>query len=313
MSNLDSLWVLSTDNQLSDLSRAVDSMQYQLTMLQTKTDLVTGIIETSNDSIANQLSSASTLLEIIAIVIAVVGGIVGFYINRKKRQVEKLAKTVDEKKKLVDEIAKTTKALDEQIHCNLNELYQKLRKEETNTLLDRLVLEPYDISNILSLLLARDLDDDGFAKIKESYLKLDESSMDTILEEQYDYKSNYLLLLFQHYCCQSMQDDRIRPAMIERFDWEMRQAFKRDIIKSTIDFCKAISDNDSSFNKEETLLAYLKAINSSKFATLEDLKNILEQNITPKELLQNTIDKCKNEGVYLTLFGITAPSNVKES
>lgn len=313
MSNLDSLWVLSTDNQLSDLSRAVDSMQYQLTMLQTKTDLVTGIIETSNDSIANQLSSASTLLEIIAIVIAVVGGIVGFYIDRKKRQVEELAKTVDEKKKLVDSIAVTTKKLNEQINNNVSGLYKKLRKEETNALLDRLVLEPYDICNILPLLLARDLDDDGFAIIKESYLKLDDLSLDGIPGTLYDYKGNYLLLLFQHYCYQSMQDDLVRPAMIERFDLAMTQAFKRDIIKSTIDFCKAISDNDSSFNKEETLLAYLKAINSSKFATLEDLKNILEQNITPKELLQNTIDKCKNEGVYLTLFGITAPSNVKES
>lgn len=311
MSNLDSLWILSTDNQFSELSRAVDSVQYQLTMLQTKTDLVTGIIETSNDSIANQLSSASTLLEIIAIVIAVVGGIVGLYINRKKQQVEELAKTVDEKKKLVDSIAETTKKLDEQINNNVSDLYKKLRKEETNTLLDRLVLEPYDICNILSLLLARDLDDDGFAKIKESYLKLDESSLDCIPGEQYDYKGNYLLLLFQHYCCQSMQDDRIRPAMMERFDEEMKQAFKRDIIKSTIDFCKAISDNDSSFNKEEALLAYLKAVNGSKFAALADLKNILEQNITPKELLQKAIDKCKNEGVYLAMFGMTAPSNEK--
>lgn len=62
-------------------------------------------------------------MEFIAIVIAVIGGILGFYIRKKRREIESMAQTVDEKKvsvetlarfvdektEKVDSIAKTTK------------------------------------------------------------------------------------------------------------------------------------------------------------------------------------------------------------
>lgn len=308
----DSLRICSIENQLSGMQDTIDSLQSELTAFQVKTDMLTGIIETSNDSIANQLSAANNLLAFIAIALTIGGAIISFYIRRKKLEVEKMANMVDGKKKTVDAIAKTTKELDEQINSNIKELYLKLRKEETNALLDRLVFEPMDISNLIKLLLARDLEEDGFAKVREAYLKLEEESKEEpaetgIISLSLSPSESYMLIFFQHYCYQAVRDDLIRPELMRCFADNSDNAFKRDMIKSTIDLCRALTDETSTFNKEEVLTAYLKALNGCKHRNLEELRNIMEQNITPRSLLENAKDQCTKDGVYLSLFGITKP------
>lgn len=309
MNSLDSLWVSSTDAQLDCLSNSVDSLQNGLSVLQYKTDLLSSILETSNDSISNQLSAASYLLALLAILIAVASIFMGFYLSRKKREVETIAKTVEEKKVAMEMIAETTKELNDQIHCNLKDLYQELRKEETATLLDRLVLEPMDIVNLIKPLLARDLDESFYGKLKEAFLKIKDNSEVEEYERTAAFeptiKSNFFLLFFQHFCYQALQDDFIRPGLVKSFEMYCEQSFKRDIIKTTIDLCRALSDDHSTFNKEDVLVAYLKALNGSKYRGYEELKNILEQNIKPNEILANSIERCTNEKVYLTLFGVT--------
>lgn len=316
---IDTLWISSTECLLSGMQNTIDSLQSELTTLQAKTGIMAGIIETSNDSIANQLSAANYLLAFIAIALTIGGAIIGFYIRRKTLEVEAIANMVDEKKKTVDEIAQTTKDLDDQINSNVKELYLKLRKEETNALLDRLVLEPEDISNLIRLLLARDLDEDGFAKLREAYLKFeDEPEEDSDAEMGFikigaSSREDYILLFFQHYCYQAVKDDLIRPELVKGFAENSNKAFKRDIIKSTIDLCRALSDEASVFNKEEVLTTYLKALNSCKHKNLEELRNILEQNITPQSLLEKAKEQCTKDGVYLSLFGITKPAEEGEA
>ncbi len=316
MNAIDSMWVSSTEGKLSDLSSTIDSLQCQLNTLQAKNDYLTGIIETANDGVANQLSAASYLLAIIAIAIAIVGGVLGYYINKKKKQIEVIAATVDEKEKTIKKVSEATKELDKQIKGNLGELYKKLRNEETKALLDRLVLEPRDIGNLIHPLLARDLDEEGFSKLREAYFKLgNEPEYDDPEEEEGivalisrdSSDEDYILLFFQHYCYQAIKDDEIRPNLLKGFSENCRKAFKRDLIKTTIDICKALDEDVSTFNKEEVLTAYLKALNKCKYRTLEDLRNIFEQNLTKQELLKKAIEKCTAEGVYLELFGIKKP------
>jgi len=315
---IDTLWVSSTESQLSGMQNTIDSLQSELTTLQAKTNMLVEIVETSNDCIANQLSAANYLLAFIAIVLTIGGAIIGFYVRQKKLEVEGMVKTVDEKKKTVDDIAQTTKELDDQINSNVKELYQKLRKEETNALLDRLVLEPRDISNLIRLLLARDLDEDGFVKVRDAYLKLDDEPEEELDEGmgfiRFDASSSedYILIFFQHYCNQAVKDDLIRPELVKGFAENSNKAFKRDIIKSTIDLCRALTDETSTFNKEEVLTAYLKALNGCKHKNLEELRNILEQNITPQSLLEKAKEQCTKDGVYLSLFGITKPEEKDE-
>lgn len=314
MNITDSIWISSTESKLSNLNCVVDSLQCQLNTLQAKNDCLTGIIETSNDCIANQLSAASFLLAIIAIVIAIVGGFLGIYIRNKKKQIEAIAATIDKKEKTIEKVSEATKELDKQIKGNIGELYNKLRNEETKALLDRLVLEPRDIGNLVKLLLARDLDEKGFSKLREAYLKLKNESEEELSEDDMSYikievpaDENYILLFFQHYSYQALKDDEIRPSLVKEFNDNCHVAFKRDLIKTTIDICKALNEDVTTFNKEEVLTAYLKALNMCKYKNLIDLRNIFEQNITKPELLKKAIEKCTADGTYLEMFGIKNP------
>lgn len=69
--------------------------------------------------------------------------------------------------------------------------------------------------------------------------------------------------------------------------------------------CRALSNETSTFNKEDILVNYLKAIDKSKHKTFMDLKNIFEQNLVPQTLLQSAIKRCKKEKVYLQLFNVS--------
>ncbi len=322
MTHSDSIWAKALEAHTDSLQSKVDLLQAKLDDLQSKTEFLTNVVETANDGVSNQLSSATHLLEVIAILIAIGGLALGSYISHKKRQIEKMAQTVDDKKKVVEEvarvvdekkddvdiIAKSTEELDKKIHGDLTGLYKDLRKEETNALLERLVLEPQDVENLGTALCARDIDETGYVKLRTAYFKmkkmLEDGSQENVVR---DYSEFYIVLFYQHFFYKALKDEEISPEFEKYYGSIFSRAYKRDMIKSTIDLCKALSEETSTFNKELVLVTYLKALNSCQFSELAELKNIFEQNISPQTLLQNAISRCTAEQVYLQLFNITPP------
>lgn len=336
MTHADSIWANALQAHADSLQCKVDSLQANLDAIQAKSDLMYSIIESSNSSVANQISSITLWVEVIAIIIAVGGGFLGYYISKKRREVERMAKTVDEKKEaveglanIVDEkaeiinnIAKTTEDLDKKIHNDLSGLYKQLHQEETKSLLERLVFEPLDIINIIKLLLAREVEENNFCLLREAFLKfLEILKNDGILGTKdekdyaiggYYYEPNfeYQMLFFQHYCEQSIKDDTIRPFMMAQLIDVIDSAFNRDIIKSTEGLCKALLDDAATFDKFDVLVGFLKALNNTKHNEYSDLKDILEKNVK-HDLLEKAIEKCSEEKVYLKLFGIQPPKTEK--
>lgn len=313
MTHADSIWVKALEQHTDSLQRSVDSLQTKLDALQNKTDLLSNVIETANDSVSNQLAVANYLLALVAVVIAIVAIWLGIYIGNKKKEIESMAKTIDETKDSVTKIAKDTEDLDKKIHSNLSDLYMDMRKEETNTIINRLVEEPRDISNLIIFLATRVLSDEYYPLLREAYLNLPQNPEGENASTTYDeYRDRYILVFFQHFIDKAVKDDAVRPRMLNKLNAAFSAAFKRDIIKTTIDLSKALSDESSTFNKEDVLTQYLKALNNSNFKGLVDIKNILEQNIIPSTLLQSAITRCTADHVYLQLFGIKAPE-VEES
>ena len=125
------------------------------------------------------------------------------------------------------------------------------------------------------------------------------------------YKKQFLLLFFQHYMYLSIQDDDLREDLTMDFEFDIACAFKRDIIKTTKDFCKALSISGASFNKTILLIKYLKALNNSKYSNLIELKNLFQDNIS-KDVLVDAIEQCTSDKVYLKMFGVEAPINSEE-
>lgn len=310
MTHSDSIWVEALEQHMVHIQGNIDSLRIENGKLQYKTEFLSNVVETANDGVSNQLASATLWLEVIAIIIALAGVVLGFYISYKKRQIENLATTVEAKKQEVERIARETEKLDQKINNDIEGLYKRLRREETKTWLERLVQEPRDISNIGALLYARDIDDDFYNILREAYLKY-QNEEDGDVESKNSYLSSYMGHFFQHFAYFALRDDNVRPALVEDFPSSCSAAFPRDIIKTTMDLCRALSDESSSFNKEDVLVKYLKALNNSQYSTFSDVKNILEQNITQQTLLKNAIERCTNDKCYLSMFDILPPDENK--
>lgn len=317
MPHNDSIWAKALEVHADSLQNKVDLLQGKLDALQGKTEFLLNVVETSNDGVSNQLSAANNLLALVAVIVAIIGIWLGFYIAKKKQQiemmaatveskkmtVEQLAKTVDEKKEKVDIIAKATEDLDKKIHNDLSGLYKDLRNEETNALLERLILEPQDIDNLCTILCARDIDEKGYEKLRTAYLKMRKMLGEPMQENVVnDYSEHFMVLFYQHFFYNALKDYEISPDFDNYYYAIFSRAYKRDVIKSTIDLCKTLSEETSTFNKEHVLTSYLKALNNSQYSELIELKNIFEQNIVPQTLLQDAIECCKKEKIKLVIF-----------
>lgn len=317
MTHADSIWMNTLEAHADSLQHKVDLLQAKLDDLQGKTEFLSNIVGTANDGVSNQLSATNIFLASVALIMTIGGILLGIYIANKKHQIDNMASTIDEKKKMVeqlakivdekkekvDDIAKSTEELDKNIHCNLSALYNDLRKEETNALLDRLILEPFDICNVSDLLLAREIEDNGYFKLKEAFLKL-LKELESEKPENIDktYQIRYVILFFQHFCYEALIDEEVAPSIIEYLNAGCQTAFKRDIIKSTKELCKAVSSDKVKFNKEDVLVEFLLALNNSWHRNYKDLRIIIEENIVPHELLQNAIERCKKNKIVMQLF-----------
>lgn len=329
MTYADSIWVKTLELHSDSLQNRVDSLQGKLDVLQEKTNFLSNIIETANDGVSNQLSATNNLLALVAVIVTIAAIWLGILIEKRKRQIEKMAETIDLKKKAVEGLAstidgkkqevellaKTTEDLDKKIHSDIAGLYNDLRKEETKTLFQRIAKEPLDIDNLAQLLLAREVDPENFTLLKQAFLKLQEipkveDKIDLekgILRIKTDTNHSFMLQFFQHFFYQSLKDDDIRPAFVDNFKNVFDNAFESDIIRATDGLCRALTDADSTFDKIEVLTEFLKAINDSKFSKFDIIREILQEKVTPQTLLQSSIERCKADSVYLSLFGINQP------
>lgn len=290
-----------------------DTLQY-LQNINDNIDAVRRIVDVSNSTIANEISAVNTMLVAFTIVFGIVGVLLGIYISWLQRKVSKMSDNIEEKEQKIILLAKTVEDTDNKIQNDISGLYAKLRKEETLTLLHRLEEEPEDITNLADLLLARPLDDNGFPILKKAFEKLMVIHLEVgkdVLDDP-SLETQYVLLFFQHFLFKAILDDKLRPEVVKDLDTCMDCAFKHDIIKSTTDFCRALSNEDATFEKTQLLKDYLKALNQSKYKGLEELKDIFQEYID-KDLLVDAIDKCATDKVYLGLFGVENPEKQIET
>lgn len=282
-----------------------------ITYLQTSNndfDIVKNIIEISNSSISNQISTLNTFIAVFSLMFVIIGVYLGAYISRLEKRVFGIKQNIEDKEASIKSLAKTVEETNNKIQGDLSGLYSKLQEEESISLLKRLEEEPQDINNICRTLLSRHLKPEWFIYIKTAFYKLLE--LGDIANERICFnptnKEGYLIIIFQHYMYDALKDDKIRDEIRPFFNRLINNEFKRDIIQTTRDFCASISNNDCKYDKCEILADFLKALNNSKYKNLSELKEIFEEEILDKYLLTDAIEKCTTDAVYLSLFGVEA-------
>lgn len=259
----------------SKTSLLIDSLRQRIEFQETQiADLHTQISESQN-SIANAIAASDRFLSVASIVIAILIVILGIYVTWCQSRVESIKKIVEEKESSISRLRKEVEQTNKQINGDLSSLYKKLRREETVTLINRLVEVPEDICNIGRQLLSRELMEEDFEILKRAFSKIED-------EEDENMKSRYITLFFQHFAGLSIKDDVLRKSFIDYFYYLIPACFRIDIQKSTKDMMAEII-NLSPDIRLQIVIPFYKAFINSKFKDMYEIVELLKSVLTEEQ------------------------------
>ena len=219
MVNVDSLWFDSIQRHVLSVESNVAELHQQLSE--------------SQGYIANEIAASDRFLSVASIVLAAVSIVLGAYITWCQARVAKIKKEVEKKEEDLLLLRAEVETTNKQINTDLSSLYKRLRREETITLLKRLIDVPEDIDNISGLLLSRDLFDEDFKLLLQAFSKLPEDA-------RKEYVDDYRGLFFQHFAGLSIKEERLRSMFIDGFEEMLSLCFRNDVIKSTKDMVASL-------------------------------------------------------------------------
>lgn len=201
--------------------------------------------EQTLNTISTQLSSASYPLTLLGIVITIASVWLSVYVSNIEKRIISLR---GENEKLLahnQKIKNDVVELNDLIHRDIKALFVKIKREETEYILERLISVPEDITNVIHTLLSRELLPDDFSKLKKAYLKFhkDEFSLDQGYMSSY--VRSYTSVLIQHFLFASLTDKDIRMVVRQRIrEYASSLAFDYDILNSNKDLIHLIDKYD---------------------------------------------------------------------
>ena len=174
----------------------------------------------------------------------------------------------------------------EKINNNFDSLFQRIRRADTLEYLKRLETVPQDVINLKEILLARELEPSDFHYLQKAYTKLVDIGKEAGGEDLFghNYGSSYRLLLFQHFCGQSVEDSFLRDRMVADFGRLVSCCFDNDIRKSLSDVVPVLKKKDVAFDRVDVLKKLLSALKQSEFGKDADILNILKNGIADERL-----------------------------
>lgn len=242
----------------------------EIRLLKDKVDFQKEMNEQSSSGISNQLGSASYNLSLFGLLfaIAVIG--LGIYVTYIERTIVKIG---EENKELLNKnqkIKEDVEALNKLIQGDINNLFLKIKREESVHILERLVKVPKDISNVSESLLSRELEEEDFGRLRQAYLNLGDTTN--------EYQSQYNIVFFQHFLGKSLQDERLRQPISKFIPDGILSSFENDIVKSTSEFATAVVDKGIPEFKEEINL-FFNGLTNSEFKTFSPVYQVLFDNL----------------------------------
>ena len=303
-----------SDAKIENINKSIEELSKQVENLSYMVEAQKDIISQEQSAIENSMGAINTQLTVFSVLLAIGGIFLGVYINRKENNMQSLLKQVEQKKdeveKLEEKTSKTKKEIEElnnDINNDIEGLYAKLRREETITCLTRLVYEPDDISNILPLLLSRELIDSDFKFLLTAYRNLENKSdngivFDGLFAQRLSSKGQYLLLFYQHFCGQALCHELVSADIVNFFPHLLRCAFKKDVINSAISMVNCFNREGIVVNKVEIIYLYLKALHASKYSNLEDAYSVIVSKYRNDDELKDIWIHLEENHVYIKLF-----------
>jgi hypothetical protein len=246
----------------------------EITVLKDKLDYQQNLSERSMNTISVQLDSASYSLTLFATLFAIAAIVLGAYVTYIERKIVRIG---EENKELLTKnrkIKEEVEAINQLIQSDIYKLFLKLKREETVHILDRLINVPKDIANFCDILISRELEQDDFTKLKQAYLKLGDSNE--------FYHPLYEIVFFQHFLARTLQDEKLKTAIVDFIPNGISKAFENDILKSTSDFTTVVVDKGiQAFKKEINL--YFKGLTDSEYKDFTPVFQIIFDNLKSRK------------------------------
>lgn len=298
-----------SDAKIENINKSIEELSKQVENLSYIVESQKDIISQEQSAIENSMGAINTHLTVFSVLLAIGGIFLGVYINRKENNMQSLLKQVEQKKdeveKLEEKTSKTKKKIEElnnDINNDIEGLYAKLRREETTTLLKRLVYEPNDVNNIGTLLVSRDLEPSDFKYLLTAYRNLKEKH--ELTDKEYtkiQYK--YIIIFFQHFCGQSILHELVKDDIISFFRPAMECAFLNDIKNSTESLIGCLNKSDAEKDKADIIFKYISALNESKYKTHNELYEMIVFKCKDDFVIQSVWVKLVEANTFIPIVG----------
>lgn len=209
-----------------------------------------------------------------AITIAAIG--LGLYVSSVYKKIESASQSQKLHMENAERAEKKAEELYNLMVNDVHQLYAKIKKTETDYIFARLERVPEDISNFVSELFSRDLEEEYFEKLSSI-------TMDLIARGRRKDTERACMLLFQHFPYQAMYDGKLRPQFLKKMARAIRGSNLLDLRKAIPLILRAMNEKGISFHKAE-LRDMFKALSSSRYKDKSELYNSMTSSI-------NNVDK----------------------
>lgn len=241
-----------TQNQIKENTQQIENIESKMIDLKNNYRLLYDGAKNQNDQLSNQISYSGYILTVLGLLLA-------WYINRQYEKIKEMKEIVEKTKEYIDE--------------NDKELYEKIKRDETVGLLNRLKEVPEDVSNICSLLLSRDLLEEDYECLKKAYLKAKEGDSIKNVTDQ------YIVLLMQHFPYLSLKDSDLRAEMITYINVSLlNNMFERDVSNLFGEIFKYLKEFGVTDEENKTIIKNLfKGYFDSRFKENERLQTFIKR------------------------------------
>lgn len=252
-----------TQDRIKENAQRIEIIDETISDLKSDYRLLYDGAKNQNDQLSNQISFANCLLGSLSVFLTILGFSLAWYINNQFGKIEKMKNIIEDTKKAIYE--------------HSTDLYKKLKREETLSLLMRLDEVPEDIGNIIGLLLSRELERADFLYLKTPYLKIK-----NILPLDQIAINNYMTLLMQHFPYESLEDLDIKRDFINNIDIsELNMMFSRDIKNFFDQTLKYLKNFDVSSKENKNIIKKLfYNYSHSKFIKNTEIQDYIKKKLT---------------------------------
>ncbi len=264
--------LLKVELQLSDIEKK--NYENEIATLKDKLDFQQKMAEQSISSISNQLDSASYSLTLFGLLFTIAAIGIGIYVTYVERKIVKIREANQELLVKNQKIKEDIEAVNKLIQSDIYNLFLKIKREESVHILDRLVKVPKDIVNFSFALVSRELQEEDFRKIRQAYLNLG--------EVQGQFKPEYLVLLFQHFLGQSLNDEKLRKVIADFIPAGIRAAFENDMEKSTSELATFLVDKGIQNYKSE-VNQFFKGLTNSEYKKYNAVYRLFFDNLKTRK------------------------------